>query len=96
MRQSREFALLKKDVSWWLNERPDVLIGYLKNLNASRSSNNTGLSPIGHRRVYSGDGTWAASSAYSSMRRLGLLAGVHMTVTERLSEEASRLRRVMY
>jgi hypothetical protein len=83
VRRTAEWRGLKQDLTWWATERPVVVVAFIRGTHeAIAGATQRGLSDTAWRR-----------SAVAFLQDLGLLAGAHASVVNRIDAEAALLDR---
>ncbi|KAL4856779.1 Propionyl-CoA carboxylase alpha chain [Chlorella vulgaris] len=83
VRRTSEWRGLKQDLTWWATERPVVVVAFIRGTHeAIAGATQRGLSDTAWRR-----------SAVAFLQDLGLLAGAHASVVNRIDAEAALLDR---
>lgn len=89
---SLEFAAVKGDVAWWLSERPDLLVSFVRSASELvHASFDMWTAPLGSLS----DVAWRCR-AVEALSSLGLLGAAHASVASRLRAEGKALKRAVH
>jgi hypothetical protein len=91
VRASLEFGLVRRDLGWWLAERPDLLVGFARSACASLQAG-FDLWTAPHGACF--DAAWRRD-AVAALSTLGALTAAHPSVAGRLRNEAKLLDRAV-
>lgn len=90
LRRTAEFRGMKRDLTWWATERPEVVVAFVRSAHELLAGS-AGVGTSGRGWT---EAPWRRS-AVAFLQDLGLLGGAHASVVNRVTAEAAGLDRAI-